>query len=259
MSQGHAERKSSDRKLGDEWVDWDGRSGIESSETDYRVFLGLAVLSTIFLICAAGSFLWLLYPRLISTGQIVAKIFSFLFLLFSVVLILWLILFVLSAITRWPSTRLIVMPRLVNKLLEIAMALGRLLGISRDRLVNSFLKIHNIIIGSKPARTEPDRLLVLMPRCLTKDNNARLRELRDKYQFQMATAGGGSEARMKIKEVRPRVVIAIACERDLISGFKEVNPYIPVIGFPNQRPEGPCKNTCIDLGKIEEAIKKCLN
>jgi len=150
------------------------------------------------------------------------------------------------------------MPRLVNKLLGLATTLGKILGISKDRLANSFLKIHNMIIGSRPARTEPERLLVLTPRCLTKENNSQLRILRDKYHFQMATAGGGSEARMKIKEVRPRVVIAIACERDLLSGFKEVNPYIPVIGFPNRRPEGPCKNTCVDLAEIEQAIKKCL-
>ncbi len=250
--------KFSDRKLGDEWIDWDGRSSTESSETDYRLFLGLAVLSTVFIILASGSFLWLIYPRLMATDRVVAKVFSILFLSFSVVLVFWLVLFVLSALTRWPSTRLIVMPRLVNKLLELAITLGRLLGISRDRLANSFLKIHNMIIGSKPAHTEPGRLLVIMPRCLTKENNLRLRELRDRFQFHMATAGGGSEARLKIREVRPKVVIAIACERDLLSGFKEVNPYIPVIGFPNRRPEGPCKNTCVDLDKIEEAIKKCL-
>lgn len=87
------------------------------------------------------------------------------------------------------------------------------------------------------------------PRCLNKENNIRLRQLRDHYHFQMATADGGTEARLKIKEVRPKVIIAIACERDLISGFKEVNPYIPVIGFPNFRPEGPCKIPVLISGR----------
>lgn len=248
-----------DRKLGDEWLDWDGRDSPESSESDYRVFLGLAVLSTLALILAAGLFLWLIYPRLVASGTFIPRLSSILFLAFGGILILWLILFVLSAVMRWPSTRLIVIPQLVNKLLYLVMSLGKLLGVSRDRLTNSFLKIHNMIIGSRPLHTNPERLLVLMPRCLAKESNSRLRELRDKYGFQMATVGGGTEARLKIREIRPRIVIAIACERDLISGFREINPYIPVIGFPNRRPEGPCKNTCVDLTKIEEAIKNCLN
>ena len=57
----------------------------------------------------------------------------------------------------------------------------------------------------------------------------------------------------------PRAIIAIACERDLLSGFLEVNPRIPVIGLSNSRPEGPCQNTEIDLGQIEQTIRHLLN
>ena len=252
-------KKTVDRRLGEEWLDWDGQSRPESSEAEYRTFLGLAVLSTLVLILVGGLFLWLIYPRLAAIGTFLPRLFSVLFLVFCGILILWLILFVLSAVLRWPFTRLIVIPPLVNRLLSIVMTVGRILGVSRDRLANSFLKIHNMIIGTRPTRTDPEKLLLLMPRCLTKENNSRLRELRDRYRFQMATVGGGTEARLKIKEVHPRIIIAIACERDLISGFREINPYIPVIGFPNQRPEGPCKNTCVDLTKIEQAIKNCLS
>jgi hypothetical protein len=247
------------RKLGDEWLDWDGQSTLESTEADYRVFLGLAVLSTFLLIILAGLFLWLIFPRLASAGSFLPKLVSGVFLIFAGVLIIWLLLFVIAAATRRPFSRMIVIPRLVNRLLSIAVVMGKLVGVSRDRLANSFLKIHNIIIGSNRRCTNPERLLVLLPRCLTRDSNQQMRYLRDKYNFQMATVGGGSEARLKIKESRPKIVIAIACERDLIAGFKEINPYIPVIGFPNRRPEGPCKNTCVDPEQIEQAIRNCLN
>ncbi len=206
----------------------------------------------------AGLFLWLIYPRLASTGTFVPRIFSILFMTFSGILFLWLVLFVWSAITRSPLTRFIVIPRMVNRLLSVVMVVGRLLGVSRDRLTNSFLKIHNMILGSKTSQTVPDRLLLLLPRCLTKEANHGLKALRDKYLIKMATVGGGTEARLKIRELRPKIVIAIACERDLISGFREINPYIPVIGFPNQRPEGPCKNTCVDLKMIEQAVRRHL-
>lgn len=251
--------KQSDRKLGDEWLDWDGKSATESTETDLRVFLVVAAMSTVVLVLLAGFFLWLIYPRLISIGNFIPKFFSILFLAFSAVLIVWLILFMFSAITRRPITRWIVIPQLVNKLLSISIAIGKVFGLSQDKLTNSFLKVHNIFLGTKPVKTEGKKLLVLLPRCLTKEANHRLRQLRDEHSFKMATVGGGTEARLKIREIRPKMIIAIACERDLLSGFKDINTHIPVIGFPNRRPEGPCKNTCVDMDAIENTIKNCLN
>jgi len=247
-----------DRKLGDEWLDWDGKSHTESTDTDSRVFLGLAIISALFLILVAGLFLWLIYPRLNSLGSIFPKIASIVFLLFSGILILWLVMFVVAAILQKPITRFLIIPQMINRLLSLVMTVGRFFGISRDRLTNSFLKINNVFLGSKSFKTVPDKLLVLLPRCLTKDNFRELRGLRDKYQFQMFTVGGGTEARLKIKKLCPKVIIAIACERDLLSGFREVNTHIPVIGFPNRRPEGPCKNTCVNLESVEQAIKNCL-
>ena len=258
MAKPQSIKKTINRKLGDEWLDWDGKGTPESTETDSRVFLGMAILTTFLLILAAGLFLWLIYPRLISAGSLVAELFSILFLAFGGILLLWLLLFVWAAITRRPITRFVIIPQLVNKLLSLVTTVGRIFGISKERLTNSFLKVHNIIIGSRSVRATSDQLLLLIPRCLTKETNIALRKLRDTHCFKMATVGGGVEARLKIREIRPKVIIAVACERDLLSGFKDVNTHIPVIGFPNRRPEGPCKNTCIDLVQIEKAIKDCI-
>lgn len=40
--------------------------------------------------------------------------------------------------------------------------------------------------------------------------------------------------------------MAIACERDLISGMEDVLP-LPVLGLLNERPYGPCFNTQVDV------------
>jgi len=258
MNSEHPDSPVSDRRLGEEWSDWDGSVEEASTETDHRIFLGLAVVATVVIILASGLFLWLIYPRLTSAGEILPRIFSWAFLVFSGVLLAWLLTFSASVLLNRPFTRLVIIPQLVNRLLAIVLALGKMAGFSPDRLTNSFLKIHNLFLGSGPLRTSPDKLLLLLPRCLTKDNFDRLRELREKYQFLMTTVSGGNAARKKIRELHPKLIIAIACERDLISGFKEVNTHIPVIGFPNRRPEGPCKNTCVDLTQIEETIRKCL-
>ena len=59
---------------------------------------------------------------------------------------------------------------------------------------------------------------------------------------------------MKVKEAKPKAIIAIACERDLASGMADVFP-IPVIGVLNQRPNGPCCNTTVDIKKVREAVE----
>ncbi len=247
-----------DRKLGDEWEDWDGRGTPASTEAGSRLFLILAVLAAAVLVSAVAFFLWLISPRLSELAAFLPRLFSILFFGFAGILLIWVALFVWSAVFHRPISRLLVIPRLINRLLTLVLGLGRVFGVSSDRLTNSFLKVHNIFVTAVPDIIEPERLLILTPRCLTRENNIMLRRLRDEYRFQMATVGGGTAARQKIREVRPQMVIAIACERDLISGFREINPFIPVIGLPNQRPEGPCKNTSVDLSMLEATILKCL-
>ena len=67
------------------------------------------------------------------------------------------------------------------------------------------------------------------------------------------TAPGGTQARAIIRDIRPRAIVAVACERDLVSGIHDVAPRIPIIGIPNTRPLGPCKDTVIDIEKFRSA------
>lgn len=247
------------RRLGDEWADWDGRVDNISADTDGRVFIGVA-MATIAVILGLTALLgWLIYPRLDQIGALARTSFTAVYGLLAVILVVWLVLFIWGAASKRPFfSTLIVVPKLVNLLLEISIGIGKIFGLSRDRLVNSFLKLHNIFINSDPRRVSPDKMLVLMPRCLSRENNIALRKMRDRYGFILGVAGGGGEARRKIRETRPALIIAIACERDLLTGFVDVNPHIRVIGFPNYRPCGPCKNTEVNLGDIEDTVKRHL-
>jgi uncharacterized protein len=62
----------------------------------------------------------------------------------------------------------------------------------------------------------------------------------------VVVATGGTLARRAVERHRPRTVVAVACERDLSSGVLDTFP-LPVIGVINERPEGPCYNTRVDL------------
>lgn len=259
MSGQEAHKKSTDRQLGEEWEDWDGSATEISAEASYLVFLVLVTVATIFIISFSALMLWLIYPRLAQFGVLFPQVATVLFWVFSSILVVWLIVFSISVLIKKPFfSRWIVIPELINKLLSIVIRMGKVAGISPDRLTNSFLKVHNLFLGTKRHLTKPEKLLVLLPRCLTKESFKQLGQLKEKYKFKMSTVGGGNAARRKIREIRPKLIIAVACERDLISGFREVNTKIPVIGFPNRRPEGPCKNTCVDLAEIENTIRRSL-
>ena len=58
-------------------------------------------------------------------------------------------------------------------------------------------------------------------------------------------------------EKRPKLVLAVACERDLTSGIKDCYP-LPVIGILNDRPFGPCFNTTVDVAKIDAALSRII-
>jgi hypothetical protein len=129
---------------------------------------------------------------------------------------------------------------------------------------NSLIKVSNIIVHAKSKNrpedvtVDPNRLLVLLPRCLSKENRKAIMDTVEKNNIVSFTVAGGSAARLRIKEMRPQAIIAVACERDLVSGLQDVAPKIPVLAIPNKRPEGPCKNTYINIEALETSIKDFL-
>jgi len=68
----------------------------------------------------------------------------------------------------------------------------------------------------------------------------------------------GQLARRVIKERRPRAVVAVACERDMVSGLHDVAGRVPVLGLTMQLPNGPCKDASIDVARMEEFVKRFL-
>ena len=64
-------------------------------------------------------------------------------------------------------------------------------------------------------------------------------------------------ARQVVKETRPKAVLAIACERDLMSGIQDVYP-LPAVGVLNIRPNGPCYNTRVDMAEVRAELDKII-
>jgi hypothetical protein len=247
-----------DRRLGDEWLDWRGQ--VEKGGGEIRqgkgLFLVLSALAVAVGTLIALLFWFLISPRLALSGTRIHGAGRALVIGILAAFLGWYALTLLSVLLE----RRVLLghgarQRLVNLIVPWAVRLGRLLGFSRDRVSNSFVKVSNALGRAAVRRVSPGDLLLLLPRCLTGEVRAVVLELGRAYGCRIATASGGSVARLQIERMKPGAIITMACERDLVSGIQDVAPEIPVIAIPNRRPRGPCKNTEVDPGEVESAIR----
>ncbi|MHB8066872.1 MAG: DUF116 domain-containing protein [Desulfobaccales bacterium] len=164
----------------------------------------------------------------------------------------------------------------IKLLLPLMSFVGKLCGVSRDQVQRSFIAINNQLVLAQHLRATADKLLLLMPHCLQfhecqfritgnvvhckkcgKCPIKGLVELSEKYGVGLAVATGGTLARRIVVERRPKLIIAVACERDLSSGIQDSYP-LPVYGVINHRPHGPCFDTQVNLERVEEALQRFL-
>ena len=247
-----------DRKLGDEWLDWKGSKSPQEDEIDEKpgTFLTLAAGAVLIFIACLRLGWYLTKPRIDQLSPLASRLIEW------SAFVLAVIIFILIALetTLLLKFRKSVFPyiwaeKLLLSLLSKSTWLGEKLGISRDRVSNSFIKAHNLIVKSHVRRLNVDRLLILLPRCLEKEAKRQVVERANGKAVQVVTAAGGEEARQAIREHKPSLILAVACERDLISGIRDVAERIPVLAIPNKRPEGPCKNTHLHLDALDDALK----
>ncbi|MBN1596332.1 DUF116 domain-containing protein [candidate division FCPU426 bacterium] len=245
-----------DRKLGDEWLDWNGTIQSNDTRQPIGVFLGLSALVAGVLAFLGWGAVWLVTPRLQILGW--EQLPRILGLVWTAYLLLWLMMVCLGtggwrfagSVMRWLGG--------IRWILTLTVAAGKIFGRSRDQVGHSFILTYNRLEKLPAAIHQPGRLLLLLPRCLARDHMLQLRALREKYGFTQVVALGGTEARKAIMEARPEGIVAVACERDLLVGIKDLRGRIPVLAFSNLRPQGPCKDTRVDMQAIEDAIRMFL-
>ncbi len=167
--------------------------------------------------------------------------------------------------------------RMINHLYPVAVFVGNVFGVEKDRVRASYIQIRNRLFNLDSMAIKPEEVLLLLPHCIqtadcqfkvtTDVENCRhcgrcvidpLVKLKQQYGINMSIATGGTIARRVVKELKPRVVLAVACERDLASGLSDIEN-IQVYGITNERPYGPCFNTTVDIVKIEQILKDVLD
>lgn len=244
-----------DRTLGDEWADWDGDGG-GSVIAGTGLFLGFSLAVFLLIDAALALLYYLTLPRLVQLSHWLPKLFlghAVGWVVLTTLFWVQLMLTVTFGKNFFFSNRQVAI--VFNIIFARVFRLGKLFRISRDKMGHSFIKVSNAIARATLPKTGEKRLMILLPRCLTKEILIGINKLKERYPLEIFTVSGGELARKKVKEYRPSAIIGVACERDLVSGIRDVASKIPVIGIPNRRPNGPCKDTLVDIDEITQAVE----
>lgn len=250
---------------------------IKQYET-YPLYLILSTITCALLTAVLGFLMYVLEPGLSQLHPIAPIMSSIAFcIIIGIIWVLCISLIVASTGTiRLPPIVLRLANQFIYGVFPLTLAIGKLRGVTKDQLRQSMIDLINHLVMLDMYTVDPERILLLTPHCLqesscvhkvTNDvNNCKqcgrcqvgsLLQVAKDYGCQFIVVTGGTLARMKVKEARPKAIVAIACERDLASGMADVFP-IPVIGVLNERPNGPCCNTTVDPERVRAVVEQLI-
>ena len=250
-----------DRRLGHEWDEWNGQplpnaGDFRTTTGKYFLFTALGIAG---LVMAGLVGIYLLSPRL---AQLAPWLPRALYLCDAGLALggtLWLGLIALS----YATDRALLPSRfaergLLLKTLRLSSSVGEVFGVQRDWTDNAGVAVYNRLAWARDWRVRANEMLILIPRCLSRAALDGVMDIARRYDVATFVATRGAYARQAIRERRPKAVVAVACERDMVSGLRDVAGRLPVLGLTMQLPNGPCKDASLDLVKMEEFVRKYL-
>lgn len=159
-------------------------------------------------------------------------------------------------------------------LLPMVLILEKANNKTRKIIQNFYIELNNIIVDSDGKKYKAQDIMLLLPHCLQNSEcgikvtsnpklckrcgKCKIGALMEYFQqknINVFIATGGTVARNIIKKIKPKLIISVACERDLMSGIADVKG-IPVVGVTNTTPNGPCFNTDVDIDMIKERVEQ---
>lgn len=238
-----------------------------------RSFMGYSFLLLVVIGVVAALFS---YIHRIFTIDVYNRILSILILLSIIIMVAvaMAMLAIFTAVKRRRVHPVMLIPvRLGLKLvMPFALFVTDLLKRDKDMIRSLFIDINNLFVQSSSIRKSPDKIMLLLPHCLQNSEctfkvtgdiaNCRkcgrcsigsILEMVEEKGVKAIVVTGGTAARNVIAREKPEIVLSVACERDLAIGISDVNK-IPVLGVLNQRPNGPCVNTTVDVELLREKL-----
>jgi uncharacterized protein len=250
-----------DRRLGHEWDEWDGTPLDNGGDfrAPARLYFTFTAVGFVLLAAALSALVYLLAPRL---GSIYGGAPKALYYSMGGGLVLGLVWLALIALSVY-SGRAVLPERLAErglllKTLNVAWRTGELFGVRRDWTGHASVAVYDRLALARTRSVSPEELLILIPRCLSREALDGVLDIAKRHGVLAYVATRGQLARRAIKERHPKAVVAVACERDMVSGLHDVAGKVPVLGLTMTLPNGPCKDASIDLRRMEEFVVKYL-
>lgn len=143
-----------------------------------------------------------------------------------------------------------------------------------SNIANKFLEYNNRRVLKNIKQRKIEKVLILLPHCLQKyscplkitssvENCKKCGQcvigdflkIQSEFPVEVKVATGGTLARKHIKDIRPDLVMAVACKRDLMSGIHDAYP-VDVYGVFNEIVNEPCIDTTVSIKKVREFLKE---
>lgn len=246
-----------DRRLGHEWDKWNGEPLPNGGNYDAppALFFAWAITSLIVALGFVSLGLFLLDPRI---GDLHPRLPLLLWSGFGILIVIvfaWWLLIGASYLFRF----LLLPPMLAERGLFLnVMGLTSKVASwfkTRDRVENASVKVYNTLALLRTRKVGHGELLLLIPRCLSRVTLDTVLSMAGKYGVPVFVATRGQLARRVIRERRPRAVVAVACERDMVTGLHDVAGKVPVLGLTMTLPAGPCKDAALDYEMLEKYLQ----
>ena len=141
---------------------------------------------------------------------------------------------------------------------------------------NTIVGLNNLVVRGRRVKAQADEVLLLFSSCLQnsqceqrittdlgrckrcgKCSVAALLDLADELGVQTCIATGGHLALERAMDSSVKAIVAVACQKELREGLLGCFPK-PVVAVAIDRPNGPCRDTCIDVDAVRRAIEQIL-
>lgn len=161
-------------------------------------------------------------------------------------------------------------------LLPLLLLLSGVFEADKDAIRKLYIDINNIFVESADRKYDAEQILVLLPHCLQQSNcvykvtsdinNCKrcgkccigeIAKMAENFRVAVQVVTGGTAARNVISRNKPEMILSVACERDLAVGITDVQR-IPVLGVVNERPNGPCSNTTVNVETLKRKLEGIL-
>lgn len=239
------------------------------------LFLWLSTLSLILLMVMVTGLWYFISPRLHEFNQALPFVLLSALRIFFLILVIGTILVFLTSV--FEKNFLIAnfaVKLFIRFMYPICIFVGRIFRIRKEKIGESFVNVNDSLIKALDPKYNASDVLILLPHCLQdtscpiritvnpdnckrcgKCNIGDISKLAEEFGVNVAIATGGTLARRIVLKKKPKLIIAVACYRDLVSGIQDAFP-IKTFGILNIRPQGPCINTKVDVQTIREALNK---